>query len=608
MSFARNAPLVVYFALMLPYHSLLADEGMWLFNHPPTNRIEDKYRFSPTREWLEHLQKSSIRLGEIASASFVSADGLAITNAHAGSDSLQKLSDATHNYLADGFYAPTLAEEKAWFDLEFDVLISSEDVTPRVNAAVKAEMDSPEALLARRNVIAEIEKESQDLTGLHSEVVTLFGGASYQLYRYKRYTDIRIVFAPQHQIAEFGGDPDNFEHPRFDFDICFLRAYEDGHPAHTENYLKFNPQGPKDHELILVSGNPGHTNRQLTVAGLTTLRDRLLPLELQTLHRLEVLIVAFGARKEENARRLQDPLLAVRNERKRIIGELAVLLDPAFFADRLRREQVLRSKLEGDARFKPVLEAFERIARTESEFAQKVQTYYFFEGRPDLGGAWGFNSQLFRIARTLVRGADQRLKPNGQRLPEFRESNREPLELQLFSEAPIYGDVEELTLGDSLTDLVCRFGPDNPLVQQILAGKSPQERAQELVAGSKLKDVSFRRELYGSKPGALANCADPMIGLASLIEPLAIAVRKNVDEENEVEEQAYAQIAAANLALEGQNTYPDATFTLRLSYGQIRGYEAKGETVPAFTTFAGLYQRAAEHQNQAPFNLPQKVD
>jgi hypothetical protein len=369
--------------------------------------------------------------------------------------------------------------------------------------------------------------------------------------------------------------------------------------------LKFNPQGPKDHELILVSGNPAHTNRQLTVAGLTTLRDRLLPLELQTLHRLEVLIVAFGARKAENASRLQDLLLGVRNERKRITGELAVLLDPAFFADRLQREEVLRSKLRSDARFKPVLEAFERIARTESEFAQKIEMYYFFEGRSE-GGAWGFDSQLFRIARTLVRGADQRLKPNGQRLPEFRESNRGPLELQLFSQAPIYDDVEELTLGDSLTDLVCRFGPGYPLVQQILAGKSPQERAVELVAGSKLRDVSFRRELYDSKPETLSNCADPMIGLASLVDPVAVAVRKDVDEGNEIEEQAYAQIAAANFALEGQNTYPDATFTLRLSYGQITGYEVKGETVSAFTTFAGLYQRAVEHQNQPPFNLPQK--
>jgi hypothetical protein len=603
MSFWRNTALIVYFSLAVPWHSVVADEGMWLFNNPPIKRLEEKYQFKPTEQWLEHLQKSSIRLGQIASASFVSADGLAITNAHAAAESLQELSDATHSYVADGFYAPTLAEEKPCLDLEFDVLMSIEDVTARVSSAVNAEMDSTQALVARRSAIAQIEKESEELTGLHSEVVTLFGGASYQLYRYKRYTDVRIVFAPQQQVAFFGGDPDNFEYPRFDFDICFLRAYENGHPAHTENYLRFNSEGPQENDLILTSGNPGHTNRQLTVAGLTTLRDRILPMEIQALNRLEVLIAAFGARKVENSRRLEDMLLEVRNDRKSAGGELAALLDPELFADRVRREQSLHLKLEGDARYKPALDSFGRIARAESEFTRQAETFYYYEGgnRP-----LGFNSQLFHIARTLVRDANERLKPNGDRLPEFRTSNQGPMELQLFSEAPIYDDIEELTLGDSLTDLVCRFGADDPLVQRILAGKTPQARAVELVSGSGLKDVSFRRELYGSKPEALEKCTDPMIALASLVEPVALAVRKSVDEEKETEEEAYAQIAAADLALEGQNTYPDATFTLRLSYGQISGYAAAGERVTAFTTFAGLYQRAAEHQNQAPFNLPQK--
>lgn len=605
MSYSRNTPLTVYFALAMSCCSLVADEGMWLFNNPPTKRLEEKYRFEPTREWLEHLQKSSIRLGQIASASFVSADGLAMTNAHAGTDSLQKLSDATHNYVADGFYAPTLAEEKPCFDLEFDVLMSIEDVTARVNTAVKAEMDSTQALLARRTAIAQIENQSQALTGLHSEVVTLYGGGSYQLYRYKRYTDVRMVFAPQQQVALFGGDADNFEYPRFDFDICFLRAYEDGRPAHTENYLKLNSQGPKDHELTLESGNPGHTNRQLTVAGLTTMRDQILPLEMQTLYRLEVLLAAFGARNPENARRVNDALFSIRNERKRAGGALAGLLDPAFFTDRVQREQTLHSKLEGNARFQLALEAFSRIAETEAAFAKKNETYFLFEGQGGFGPL-GFNSQLFWIARTIFRRAAQRLKPDGKRLPEFRESNRGPLELQLFSEAPIYDDVEELTVADSLTELACRIGADNPLLKRILAGKSPQERAVELVTGSKLKDVSLRRQLYGDKPEALENSSDPMIALACLVEPVAMGVRKSVDEENETEEEAYAQIARAIFALEGENIYPDATFTLRFSYGQVSGYVANGEALPAFTTFAGLYRRAAEHQNQSPFNLSQR--
>jgi len=581
----------------------LADEGLWLFNNPPTKQLQDKYHFTPTAAWLEHLQKSSIRVGRGGSGSFVSPEGLVLTNHHVGSDSLQKLSDATHNYLADGFYARTLSEEKRCPDLELNVLQSIQDVTERVNAAVTQAMDAGQAFLARNRVIADIEWESQESTGLYSEVVKLYGGGSYQLYRYKRYIDVRLVFAPEKQIAFYGGDPDNFEYPRFDLDLCLFRAYENGQPAQVENYFKVNPQGPAEHDLVFVSGHPGRTNRQLTVSALTDVRDHMLPLELQNLYRREVLLTAFGAHSLENQRRIDSDLFGIRNSRKRGSGQLAALLSPEFFAARIQDEKAFRSQLETQSTLQPASEAYNRIAQAETEVTKVLVSGFLLEGSWRRG-ALGFDSRLFKIARTLVRAAAERAKPNGERLAEFRDSNRSPLELQLFSPAPIYDDVEELELSDSLTDLATRLGPEDPLVKQILAGKSPRERAYELVSGTKLKEVAVRQQLYEGGAAALKDYSDPMIALATLVDPAARRLRRILDESSETEQEGYGQIARARFALKGNEIYPDATGTLRLSFGEVSGYEEDGKTVPAFTTFAGLYQRANDHQNREPFDLP----
>src|SRR5438094_6151504 len=494
-----------------------ADEGMWLFNAPPLKQLKEKYQFEPTPQWLEHLQKASVRFNSGGSGSFVSANGLLITNHHVGADCLQKFGDEQHNYLRDGFYAKTQAEEKKCVDLELNVLMSIEDVTARVNGAVKSGMPGlpagasaqagEQAANARKAVIAAIEKESKNKTGLRSDVVTLYQGGAYHLYRYKRYDDVRLVFAPEQQSAFYGGDPDNFEYPRYDLDICIFRVYENGQPAKIDNFLKFNPNGPTDGELTFVSGHPGKPDRQLTLDELADTRDRYLPYVLRMFNRREVLESAYSARSFENARKARDDLFGDQNNRKRYDGYLAGLLDPQTWSPLTAREQKLRDAITRDSKFKSTISAYDRIKHALTEIAKNAPLYNYLEQeRPITIGYRGpraLSGNLFKYARLLMRAIDERVKPNGERVARFRDSARESLELELFSTEPIYDDYEILRLTDSLTDFASQFGADNPLVQKVLAGKSPRARAVELVSGTKLKDVALRKALYGTDAAAL---------------------------------------------------------------------------------------------------------
>jgi hypothetical protein len=581
--------LSVVTALVLSFVSgSRADEGMWLFNQPPRAILRERYQFDPSDAWLDHLQKSSVRIG--ASGSFVSEDGLLISNHHVGGSSLQKLSTKEKNYLRDGFYARTPAEELKCLDLEINVLQSIEDISARVNAAIPADADAAAAFAARRKIIAEIEKESLDKTGLRSEVVTLWQGGTYHLYRYKRYTDVRIVFAPEQQIAFFGGDPDNFEFPRYDFDICIFRAYENGKPAKTKDFLKFSATGPRDGELVFVSGHPGGTSRLLTMAELDTLRDESLPFRLAELKREEVLLANWSARSEENARRAREYFFGVQNSRKAIDGRLAGLLDP----------QLMDAKRKAESDFKAQLAAYDQIASAMKITAAQMKRYSLLE-RGD-----GFDSASFRIARQLLRAGEERPKANGDRLREYSEASKASMELNLFSPQPIYPDFEILMLTDSLTFFATTFGGDDPLVQKVLAGKSPHERAVDLINSTQTRDVAFRKKLYEGGASAVSAANDSMVELARLIDPEARAVRKIVDEQNEIKQQAHGAIARAANALlgTGGSRYPDATGTLRLSFGTVKGYEEDRQPVPAFTTFAGLYARAKEMRERPPFDLP----
>jgi hypothetical protein len=530
----------------------------------------------------------------------VSAEGLILSNHHVGADALQKFSDEQHNYLRDGFFARTRAEEKRCLDLELNVLMSMENVTDRVNAAVQDDVTPEEAFQARRAIMAEIEKESLERTGLRSDVVTLYQGGKYHLYRFKKYTDVRLVFAPEQQAAFFGGDPDNFEYPRYDLDICLFRAYEDGRPAKVEHYLTWSTAGISDGELVFVSGHPGHTSRQLTVAELDYLRDRQFPYVLQLLYNLEVTLSVYSAEDQENARRARDLLFGVQNSRKAREGMFAGLLDPAIMKQKQVAEEQLRAAAARSPQAGEILPAWDHIAEAQKVIAQNALQYRLLEG------ADGFRSTLFGIARTILRAVEERGKPNGERLREFRDSNLESLEFQLFSLEPIYDDFEQLKLADSLTWLVQQLGISDPLVQKVLAGRPPRERATELIAGTRLKDVELRRRLYAASPADVQAAHDPMIELARLIDAPSRAVRKVVETQDEIKQQAHAKITQARLALEQTTPYPDATFTLRLAFGTVKGYEEGGRSIPFQTTFAGLYERAAAHQYEPPFDLAQR--
>ncbi|HEX8090319.1 MAG TPA: S46 family peptidase [Blastocatellia bacterium] len=578
-----------------------ADEGMWTFNNVPRAEIKKRYGFDVTDAWLKKVQLASVRFNNGGSGSFVSADGLVLTNHHIASDTLQKISSAEKDYVKDGFYAPMRDKEVKAPDLELNVLISLEDVTDRVNRAVKPGVSGEEANAARRAEIAAIEKESLAATGLRSDVVTLYQGGQYNLYRYKKYTDVRLVFAPEFGIAFFGGDPDNFNYPRYDLDMALFRVYEGNKPIKVENYFKWSKAGAKDGELVFVSGHPGSTARLNTVAHLEYLRDTGIPFVQRLLAREHELLEKYSAKGEEQSRRAKEELFSIENALKVYRGQLEGLQDKSLMAKKAKAEEALRHSVNTDEKKrKEYGDAWDSIARGRKTLPAYSREYSLLEG-----GA-GFNSELFAIARTLVRLAAERAKPDTERLPDYTEARRESLELNLFSPAPIYEDLEKMKLADSLAFMRDELGGDNAAVKKALDGKSPEARAAELIEGTKLKDVNYRKQLASGGVKAIDESTDPMIVLARSVDEQSRALRKRYESEVQSSERAsYSKIARALFDIEGTKLYPDATFTLRLSYGTVKGYQENGRQVPPFTTIAGLYKRAAEHGNKSPYDLPE---
>ena len=577
---------------------LFAEEGMWTFDNPPTKQLEEKYHFTPTQAWLDHVRLSSVRMNDGGSGSFISPHGLLLTNHHVARGQLQKSSTAEHDYIRDGFLAATQADEIKAPDLEVNVLVSMENVTDRVNAAVKQAAGAEAQFAARKSVIAQIERESEQKTGLRSDVVTLYQGGEYWLYRYKKYTDLRIVFAPEAQTAFFGGDPDNFTYPRYDLDLALFRVYENGKPIDSTNYLKWNPRGAQDGELVFVSGNPGNTQRLDTVAQLEFERNTREPLILNLLKSRVATLQAYSARGPEQARQAASMIFGLQNSIKAYEGRYRGLQDPALLEKKRKEEQEFRSLVAA----KPELQsmyggAWDEISHAEQVAATRIRPLVYED----------LDSSLFNIARTLVDYVAEIKKPDGQRLPGFHDAQLNSLRFRLFSPAPIYPEFEKARLAASLELASKELPADDPVLKTVLAGRTPQQAAEALVDGTKLADPALRKQLIEGGQSAVDSSTDSMIVLACKLDAHhRETVRWLEDNVDSVEQRAGEQLGKARFAVYGKTTYPDATFTLRLSYGTVKGYPMNGTIAPPITTFYGLYDRSASFGNKPPFNLPER--
>jgi hypothetical protein len=576
----------------------LADEGMWTFDNPPRKQLKDRYGFEPTQQWLDHIRLSSVRVGDGGSGSFVSPNGLLLTNHHVGRGQLQKLSTKDRDLVRDGFYARTLEEELKCPDLELNVLISMEDVTARVLGAIKPQMNPKEALDARRAITAEIARESTEKTGLRSDIVSLYNGSEYWLYRYRKYTDVRLVMAPEGQIAFFGGDPDNFTFPRHDVDICFFRAYENGKPASTENFLKWKTAGAADTELVFVSGHPGSTNRLQTYAQTENQRDNVYPTRLKSVARQIALMKKYSARGPEQARQAAGSIFGLENGQKVMKGEYEGLLDKNLMAKKFQEEKELRDKVNANPEWKKEFGwAWDTIAAATER--QKGTT------RQSSGRA--IRGRLYAIAFQLVQASEEMKKPNGERQPAFQEANLASMKFRLFSPAPIYPELEELQIADGLAESMGTLGDNDPFLKETLAGRSPEQTAKELVAGTKLADVAVRKQLFEGGEAAIAASTDPLIQIARKVQPMMNEMRKWTEKNISGPMTAASEaLGKARFAVFGKSMNPDATFTLRLSYGTVKGYPMNGTQAPAKTTLYGLFDRALSFNDQGAWVLPKR--
>ncbi|MGA2722237.1 MAG: S46 family peptidase [Bryobacteraceae bacterium] len=575
-----------------------ADEGMWTFDDPPLKQLQEKYGFTPSQEWLDHVRLSCVRLNDGGSGSFVSAHGLLLTNHHVARGQLQKNSTKEHDYIQDGFYAATPGEEMKSPDLEVNVLVSMENVTARVVSALETAKTPEEEFAARKAAIAEIERESQQKTGLRSDVVTLYAGGEYWLYRYKKYNDVRLVFAPEEQTAFFGGDPDNFTYPRYDLDMALFRVYENGQPLDTKDYLKWNPQGAADNELVFVAGHPGETSRLDTMAQLENLRDAIEPAEIKALKSRLAVLEQYSALGPEQARQAATMIFGLENSLKLDEGSYKGLLDPGIMAKKRKEEEEFKAKVMANAQWKAAYaSAWDAIAEAEKKDATRAKEQFFHL----------LNSQFATIAMNIVQYVAEVKKPDGERLAGYHESQLDSLRYRMFSPAPIYPAFEIARITGALGDSLAELGPDDPYLKIVLDGRAPEEAATALVNGTKLADPAVRRKLVEGGEAAVAASDDTMIVLARKLDPMRReTIKWSEDNVSSVLQRAGEQLGKARFAVYGKTTYPDATFTLRLSYGKVQGYPMNGTKAPYKTTFYGLYDRARSFDFEGPFALPSR--
>ncbi len=584
----------------------MGDEGMWTYNNFPAAKVKEKYGFEPTKDWLDHLRLSSVRIAGGCSASVVSPDGLVMTNHHCARGCIENLSGLQKkDFNHDGFYAKTQADEARCPGYELNQLAEITDVTQRVTDATKGVPDD-KFNEVQRKTLAEIEKECATGDDVRCDVVTLFRGGKYNLYKYRRFQDIRLVMAPEEAIAFFGGDPDNFMFPRYDLDVSFIRIYgADGKPAKMEHSLKWATEPLKDGDLTFVSGNPGGTNRSLTLSQLEDDRDFRLPINLVRLAELRGLLTEYQTRGKEQKRHSNDELFGVENSFKALSGRHGALANKAFFGQLAKNEADFRAKVKAKPELeKPYGQVWDTIAGLVKKQQELRKEYSALERGPQ--------SELFSKARTLVRLAEETAKPNGERLREFSDARLPQLKQALLSNAPIYDEFEVLNLTHSLTKMREALGPDHPAIKKLLGTKTPAEVASTLIKTTKLKDLKtdktgnaiggLRKELFDGGKAKIDASKDPMIEFARALDPDARAIRKRF--ETEVEGPLKKQqelLARARFAVYGDTTYPDATFTLRLSYGSVKGWSEDGKEVKPMTAMAGAFTR---HTGAEPFALP----
>jgi hypothetical protein len=576
--------------------TVLADEGMWTFDNPPVKQLQEKYGFTPTQAWLDHVRLSSVRLNDGGSGSFVSPHGLVLTNHHVARGQLQKNSSAEHDYLRDGFYAATADDEMKSPDLEVNVLVSMEDVTARVQAAVRKAAKAEDEFALRKAEIAAIESESLKTTGLRSDVVTLYQGGEYWLYRYKKYTDVRLVFAPEQQAAFFGGDPDNFTYPRYDLDMALFRVYEDGKPLETANYLHWNKEGAKENELVFTSGHPGFTSRLDTMAHLEAQRDLLFPTLIKLLDSRVDALRKYSAEGSEQARQAGSQIFFLENSLKANRGVYQGLMDKNVMAAKQKDESEFHAKVMANPKWAADYGgAWNALAEAERKFGTRIKERYFH----------ATDSQIAGFAMSIVQLVAEEKKPDGERLPGYHESQLESLKFSLLSPAPVYPGMEIARITAALELDLSEMGPNDPFLKTILRGRTPKKAAEELIGGTKLADPEVRKKLVEGGEKAVAASDDPMIVLARDLDPARRELIKWLEDNvQSVEQRAGEEMGKARFAAYGKSTYPDATFTLRLSYGTASGYPMNGTKAPYKTTFFGLYDRANSFNFEGPFYLP----
>lgn len=572
-----------------------ADEGMWTFDNFPAGRVKATHGVEISQAWLDKVRSNAVRLSTGCSASVVSARSLVLTNNHCVAECAQDLSSRSHDYYTHGYVAGTAGEERKCAGMQAEILTGITDVTAQLTSAGKG-LTGEALVKARTAVIATIEQEGcPDRAKTRCQIVNLYHGGQYKLYRYRKYDDVRLVFSPGVQTAFFGGDPDNFNFPRYDLDGAFLRLYEDGRPVAAPDHLRWNSANPTAGEPVFVAGNPGGTDRQLTIAQLETQRDLTLPTRLLQMAELRGRLIRFGEESAENRRQAQDLLFGIENSYKVFVGRLQALSNATFMEGKRTEEAALRSKLAGVRGKLPADfgDPWKALAAAQQQTAALYVPYSYVEGGP-------LGSELFDYARTLVRAAAERQKPSADRLPGYAEAQLPLLEKQLLDAKPVEAGLEQLVLEFWLSKARENLTADSPYTRLLLERDSP-EALSEALAASRLGDPTLRKALWDGGMAAVTASRDPMIQYALRIDEGARRLRTQWNEHvTGPSTLASEQVAKARFAVYGDTIYPDATFTLRLSYGKVAGWTYRGAEIPPFIYFPGLYERAT---GKAPYAL-----